>query len=157
MKRRVLSLVLVLVLMGCSPASKAVKWAERADLEGWQAEYKIVFHQVDEDIQMSVREVKGDTLTLDITMPSGSLRLEYGDGLLIDLDQGGLEWEDQFQQPPFYALSELSRLVAAVSQLGRDGDWAIIDGYRIRLEDGLPVEIKYESEWTMSIEGFDWD
>lgn len=157
MKRGILSLVLVLVLMGCNPASKAVKWAERADAERWQAEYKIIFHQMDEDIQMSVREVNGETLTLDITMPSGSLRLEYGGGLLINLDQGGLEWEDQFQQPPYYALSELSRLVVSVSQLERDGDWAVIDGYRLRLEDGLPVEIMYESEWTMYIETFSWN
>lgn len=158
-KKAVLVILLTgALLLGCSPASQAVKWAERAEIKGWQARYRIVFHQADGDMEMLIQEEQRDILVLDITMPSGSMRLEYGpDNLLINLDQGNLDWEDQLQEPPYYALSQLAKRIATGIILAVDRDWVSFEGFRIRLENGGPKEASFLDEWTLYVEEFLWD
>lgn len=157
--RKVLALVMAVgvLIAGCSVASQAMNWAEEAVIEGWTAEYQILFHQEDRDVEMLVQETQGDTLVFEILMPSGTLRLEYDDRLLIDLDQGNLEWEDFSRYPPYYGLSELARQIMAMDKLERDGDWALVEGYTVKMDNGLPVEVKWGSEWTLYVKSFEWN
>ena len=153
-----LALILGLLLAGCSPASRAQDWAERAAAETWVARYRIDFHQQDGDLSMSIWESKAETLVLDITMPTGALRLEYGpDNLLLDLDDGQLQWEDFARQPPFYCLSELSRRIVAAEELTNSQDWAEFLGYSVKVEEGKVLEIRFESDWTLYVEEFYWN
>jgi hypothetical protein len=90
-------------------------------------------------------------------MPSGTLRLEYDDeNLLINLDQGNLEWEDFSRQPPYYSLGELARQIVAAATLNTDGDWVIIEGYSLKMDRGVPAEVKWGSEWTLFVDSFKW-
>ncbi|MGI6365535.1 MAG: hypothetical protein ACOX2G_07315 [Bacillota bacterium] len=156
--RLVILLVLGLLIAGCSPASRAKTWAEKAAAETWVARYRIDFHQQDGDLSMEVWEARAEALVLDITMPSGTLRLEYGpDNLLLNLDQGELEWEDFPRQPPYYCLAELSRQILAAGELANFQDWAEFQGYSLKIEGGKPLEVKYLSEWTLYVEEFYWN
>ncbi|HPZ91329.1 MAG: hypothetical protein GX090_04785 [Firmicutes bacterium] len=157
MKRLCVLCLVVLALAGCSPDVRAREWAEKAGKEYWTAQYSIAFHQKDGDIEMQVREVRGDTLRLDIDMPGGSLRLEYGpDNLLISLDGGGLEWQDFPRQPPYYTLWQLSRQLAAAENLGSAGEWATVQGYKVIVRGGFPVQVRYEDQWTVNVRQFQW-
>ena len=159
MKHKLCALLLMaaLLLCGCSPAARARDWAGRAADETWQARYRIVFHQKDKDVEMTVQESRGETLVLDITMPGGSLRLEYsGDCMLINLDGGGLEWQEIPYQIPYYTLSELARQINSAPQLDTQGDSAAIHGYCLKVKAGAPVEAAYLSEWTLYVEEFNW-
>lgn len=155
-----LALVLALALLftGCSPASRAQEWAEQAEAGTWVARYRIDFHQQDGDLSMNIWESKAETLVLDITMPTGTLKLEYGpDNLLLDLDDGQLQWEDFARQPPYYCLAELSWHIVAAGELASSQEWAEFLGYSVKVEQGRPLEIKYESEWTLYVEEFYWN
>lgn len=155
--RWVILLAVGLLLVGCSPASRAKTWAEKAAAETWVARYRIDFHQEDGDLSMEVWESRAEVLVLDIIMPTGSLRLEYGpDNLLLNLDQGALEWEDFPRQPPYYCLAELSRQILAAGELATSQEWAEVQGYSLKLEGGRPVEVKFQSEWTLYVEEFYW-
>lgn len=154
----VLLLTAAVLVSGCSPSSRAADWATHAGSQCWQAKYTIVFHQVDEDIRMTVHESRGETLVVDVTMPSGSLCLEYNaDNLLINLDRGELEWADPVRQPPYYTLSELSRQIAAAAKPGNDGEWASAGGYLVKVKDGIPTEVKYQTDWTIYVQEFIWE
>ena len=159
MKYKVLALLLAVgVLAGCSVASRAHDWGEKAVDGNWTAEYRIFFHQSDGDIEMTVKETRGSTLVFDIVMPSGTLRLEYDDeNMLIDLDQGGLEWEDFSRQPPYYSLSELARQFYNPDLLISEGDWVTVGGYNVLMVRGEPQEVKWGPEWTMYVDKFDWN
>jgi len=160
MRLKVFAIILAVgaLVVGCSPASRAVNWAEETAAKAWTAQYRICFHQKDGDIKMDIQETQAETLVLDITMPNGTLRLEYGpDNILIDLDQGGLEWTDFSRQPPYYSLSELSKRILIAGELGSEGDWASLDGYLIKVKDGIPTEVKYGSEWTIYLDSFIWN
>lgn len=160
MKSKLLILLMAISLLtaGCNPASRAKEWAEQAVAQTWVAQYRITFHQQDEDLVMNVREERGETLVLDITMPNGSLRLEYGaDNLLIDLDRGGLVWEDFARQAPYYTLSELSRQIVAAGELNNKEDWAEVLGYYVQVKNGMPALVRYQSEWTLEVEYFRWN
>lgn len=153
-----LALILGLLLAGCSPASRARDWAERAAISTWSARYRIDFHQQDGDLSMSIWESKAETLVLDITMPTGALRLEYGpDNLLLDLDDGQLQWEDFARQPPYFCLAELSRRIVDAEELTNSQDWAEFLGYSVKVEEGKVLEIRFESDWTLYVEEFYWN
>src|SRR5690554_3753712 len=156
MKKIIILLMLLVLVSGCNPAARAQQWAERALSETWNAQYRVVFHQEDQDIEMVVHEFRGENLVLDINMPNGSLSLEYGQDFALNLDQGQLEWEDFPRQPPYYTLSELSQQVAA-AEIASQGDWANVAGYSVRIEEELPVEIKWEDQWTLYVESFLWE
>jgi len=159
MRFKVLALLLAVGLVaGCSVTSQATDWAGKAVERSWTAEYRILFHQSDGDIEMTVQESRDSTLLFDIAMPSGTLRLEYDDeNLLINLDQGNLEWEDFSRQPPYYSLGELARLIAAQATLNSDGDWVIIEGYSLKMEQGIPTQVKWGIEWTLFVDNFKWN
>lgn len=160
MKFRLGALVLAaaLLLGGCNPVSRARDWANSAETESWQARYRIFFHQQDGDLEMTVLESRGETLVLEIQTPQGSLGLEYGsDNLLINLDEGSLEWQDLPCQIPYYTLTALAGQIAAARELDTQGEWAELMGYRIKVKGGAPVEAAYLSEWTLYIEEFVWE
>lgn len=159
MKYRLGALLLAaaLLLGGCNPASRARDWATRAVDETWQARYRVLFHQEDKDLEMTVQESRGETLVLDIIMPGGSLRLEYGsDSMLIKLDEGSLEWQDIPCQIPYYTLTELALQIAASQQLATQGDWAASQGYRLKVKAGAPVEAACLPDWTLYVDEFIW-
>jgi len=157
-KMMVLLIIAGVMISGCNATSRAMDWAEQAVSRSWQAQYRIVFHQEDEDIEMTVREFRGETLVLEIDMPNGSLRLEYGkDNLLIDLDQGGLEWQDYPQQAPYYTLSQLSLQIIALEKLEGSGQEAIADEYMVLMERNFPKEVKWMTEWTLYVDEFHWN
>ena len=150
-------LVALLLLGGCNPANRAQEWAETAVSQNWQAKYRLVFHQKDADLEMLVRESRGETLVLDIQMSRGTLRLEYdGDALLVDLDEGDLQWQDVPRQVPYYTLSEIARLLAAAPELTLQGEWVEHQGYRLKVKKGLPLEAELAPEWSLYVEEFIW-
>ena len=103
-------------------------------------------------------ETQGEYLVLDIQMPLGSIRLEYGpEGLLIDLDKGDLSWLDVQHNIPYYSLAELARYFALARELNTQGDWAELTGYRLKVKGGVPTEAAYLSEWTLIVEEFVWE
>lgn len=160
MKYRLGALLLAaaMLLGGCNPASRAREWAKSAENETWHARYRLLFHQKDGDLEMLVQESRGEILVLDIQMPRGALRLEYGsDSLLINLDAGHLEWQDIPCQIPYYTLTELARQIAVSQELASQGEWAELMGYRIKVKEGAPTEAGFLSEWTLYVEEFVWE
>lgn len=153
-----LLLVAIMLLGGCNSAARAKDWAKSAEQRYWQARYRIIFHQDDEDIEMTIQETGGETLVLDITMPRGSLLLEYdSDKLLLNLDGGNLHWQDIPPPIPYYTLTELAKQVNSASELASNGGWTEFMGYRVMVKKGAPIEVSYLSEWTLYVEEFKWD
>lgn len=153
-----LLLAALMLLGGCNSGARAREWATAAEQGRWQARYLIVFHQDDGDIEMTVEETRGETLVLDITMPRGAMRLEYDrDKMLLDLDAGNLQWQDDSPPIPYYTLTELARQVAAAPELGFKGGWTECKDYRVMVKGGVPKEASYLSEWTLYVEEFKWD
>lgn len=163
--KRSLALLLLagaLLLIGCNPASRAREWAQSADSGQWRAKYSLFFHQKDGDLRMDVLETRGETLMLDIQSPRGRLKLEFDEtSMALSLDSGQLEWEEALSQIPYYSLTELAKKLVG-SQTGSsdiriEGEWAEIQGYRLRLKGGTPAEVEYLGEWTLQVEEFIWD
>ena len=153
-----LLLAVAMFLGGCNPGARARDWAKTAENQVWHARYRLVFHQKDGDLEMRVLESRGETLTLDIEIPRGSLRLEYGsDSLLLNLDAGNLEWQDIPRQIPYYTLTALARQITAALELETRGEWAELLGYRLRVKGGAPTEAGFLSEWTLYVEEFVWE
>lgn len=153
--------VLLAALMlwaGCNSAARTRDWANFAEERHWQATYRIVFHQDDGDVEMTIQETRGETLVLDITAPRGSMLLEYDSGkLLLDFDAGKLHWQDDPPPIPYYTLTELARQIAAAPELDYKGGWTECLGYRVMVRGGAPREVSYLSEWTLYVEEFKWD
>lgn len=151
----VLFMLLSLALTACSPVGMAEEWAKLAQEQGWRAEYRVVFHQADNDLAFTIIEEHiEDVLTLDITGPGGQLELRFSAGdLSLVLDRGELEWQQSSCGPPHYSLLLIARHVLKSELTVREG-WVEAGLYRLKLARGIPEEIQYGEDWTLTVISF---
>lgn len=156
-KAAVLLVGLALVTAACNPVGVAEDWAGQAQEQGWRAEYRVVFHQQDQDLEFLVCEEHGNgVLLMDIAGPGGHLELKFdAQGLNLVLDRGELEWRQSVHGPPHYSLLIIARQLLAGEPTARDG-WVEAGLYRLKFNGKAPGEITCGEDWTLTVISFQW-
>ncbi|MTI95706.1 MAG: hypothetical protein FH749_09520 [Firmicutes bacterium] len=157
MRLKALLLVVLLLLTGCTPVSRAVAWSEDALGGAWEAGYRLEFHQPDAALVYSVQETYNqDTLTIIVENADGYTQvMEFGDGFAVELGPGEIEWQQQHQGPPWYSLLVLATQIQAEKPV-RDEKWLRSGDYRLSLNAGLPAAVTVPEQWSVTIESFQW-